>query len=54
MRQVNESPMPEDSSKSATSGPTMRPSACMEKTRPTSRPRSWRLEYSLMNTADTG
>ncbi len=38
MRQVHESPMPEDNNISATSGPTMRPSACMEKTNPTSRP----------------
>ena len=48
------SPIPDDSSTSATSGPTMRPSACIEKTRPTRRPRSWRFEYSLMNTAETG
>ena len=45
---------PEDNRTKATSGPTMRPSACMEKTIPTSRPRSRRFEYSLINTAETG
>ena len=36
MRHVNPSPIPEDNSKRAMSGPTIRPNACMENTRPTS------------------
>ena len=46
--------IPDVSRRRPTSGPTMRPSACMEKTIPTMRPRSLRLEYSLMRTAETG
>ena len=45
---------PEDNRTKATSGPTISPSACIEKTMPTRRPRSRRLEYSLMSTAETG
>ena len=46
--------MPDVRRSRPTSGPTMRPTACMEKTIPTMRPRSLRFEYSLIMTADTG
>ena len=46
--------MPEERSNRPTSGPTISPSACMENTMPTSRPRSFRFEYSLISTAETG
>jgi hypothetical protein len=45
---------PDDNRIKPTRGPTISPSACIEKTSPTRRPRSFRYEYSLIKTADTG
>ncbi len=46
--------IPDERSTRPTSGPTISPRACMENTMPTSRPRSFRFEYSLISTAETG
>ena len=54
IRQVRLPLRPEESSTKATSGPTIRPRACIENTSPTRRPRSLRLAYSLISTAETG
>jgi hypothetical protein len=53
-RQVSPGPAPPPSRARAMSGPTTRPTACAQKTRPIIRPRLLWWAYSLISTALTG
>ena len=54
IRQARSGRRPALSRPMATSGPVTRPAPCIEKTRATIRPRSWREAHSLMIVALTG